>query len=199
MSGLHVGIIMDGNGRWGLSRGMPRSAGHRAGARALREVVEAAPDAGVATLTVYAFSADNWRRPPEEVGLLLRLFRAYLRSERAACQRNGVRVSVLGRRDRLPQMLRREIALKTLSSMDVGDADRVQRLLHEARTAGALDHPAIVPIHDVGMHEGMPYFAMAYVRGQTLAQALKLDRLPGRRRRVEVVCTAAEAVAHAHA
>lgn len=111
MSGLHVGIIMDGNGRWGLSRCMPRSAGHRAGARALREVVEAAPDAGVSTLTVYAFSADNWRRPPEEVGLLLRLFRGYLRSERAACQRNGVRVSVLGRRDRLPPLLRREIAL----------------------------------------------------------------------------------------
>lgn len=111
MSSLHVGIIMDGNGRWGLSRGMPRSAGHRAGARALREVVEAAPDEGVATLTVYAFSADNWRRPPEEVSLLFRLFRAYLRSERGACQRNGVRVSVLGRRDRLPPMLRREIAL----------------------------------------------------------------------------------------
>ena len=111
MSGLHVGIIMDGNGRWAVAKGMPRSVGHRAGARALRRVVEAAPDAAVTTLTVYAFSTDNWQRPADEVGLLLRLFRAYLRSERAACLRNGVRVSVIGRRDRLPLLLRREIGL----------------------------------------------------------------------------------------
>ena len=102
---LHVAIIMDGNGRWATARGLPRLAGHRAGADALRRIVESAPDAGVRTLTVYAFSSDNWRRPPEEVTALMRLFRTYLRREEARCIDNGVRVSVIGRRDRLPHML----------------------------------------------------------------------------------------------
>jgi undecaprenyl diphosphate synthase len=109
MSGLHVAIIMDGNGRWATAQGLPRVAGHREGARTLRQVVEAAPGLGIRTLTVYAFSADNWRRPQEEVGWLMRLFRSYLRSERRACVENGVRVSVIGRRDRLPAGLRKDI------------------------------------------------------------------------------------------
>ncbi|HEY9514947.1 MAG TPA: polyprenyl diphosphate synthase, partial [Gemmatimonadaceae bacterium] len=77
----HVAIIMDGNGRWATARGMPRVAGHRQGAEAVRRVVEAAPDLGVGTLTLYAFSSDNWSRPPREVAALMRLFRSYLRSE----------------------------------------------------------------------------------------------------------------------
>ncbi|HSR14117.1 MAG TPA: polyprenyl diphosphate synthase, partial [Gemmatimonadales bacterium] len=109
MNGLHVGVIMDGNGRWATAQGLPRAAGHREGARALRRVVEAAPSAGIEVLTVYAFSSDNWRRPAEEVSWLMRLFRTYLRAERAACVENGVRTSVVGRRDRLPPALRREI------------------------------------------------------------------------------------------
>jgi undecaprenyl diphosphate synthase len=109
MSGVHVGLIMDGNGRWAEGRGLPRAVGHREGARALRRVVEAAAERGIGTLTAYAFSGDNWRRPPEEVSGLMRLFRTWLRSERQSCVRNGVRVTVVGRRDRLPPPLRREI------------------------------------------------------------------------------------------
>jgi undecaprenyl diphosphate synthase len=102
---LHAAIIMDGNGRWATQRGLPRIAGHRAGASALRRTVEAAPGCGIGTLTVYAFSADNWRRPPDEVGALMRLFHNYLRKEQERCIREGVRLSVIGRRDRLPRIL----------------------------------------------------------------------------------------------
>ncbi len=98
---LHVGIIMDGNGRWAEHRGLPRAAGHREGVEAVRRVVEAAPALGIGTLTVFAFSADNWRRPGREVQWLMRLFREYLRSECARAAAEGVRISVIGRRDRL--------------------------------------------------------------------------------------------------
>ncbi len=104
-SPLHAAIIMDGNGRWAAARGLPRVAGHRAGAEALRRTVEAAPDLGIGTLTVYAFSSDNWRRPSSEVSALMKMFHLYLRREQARCLSNGVRVSVIGRRDRLPRML----------------------------------------------------------------------------------------------
>jgi undecaprenyl diphosphate synthase len=100
--GLHVAIIMDGNGRWAQRRGLPRLAGHRRGADAVDQVIQAAPDLGIGTLTLYAFSSDNWRRPEEETGGLMRLFHTYLRKETARCLANGVRLSVIGRRDRLP-------------------------------------------------------------------------------------------------
>jgi len=103
--GLHAAIIMDGNGRWATTRSLPRIAGHRAGAEALRRAVEAAPDLGIGTLTVYAFSSDNWQRPTAEVSALMKMFHSYLRREQADCVKNGVRVSVIGRRDRLPRML----------------------------------------------------------------------------------------------
>jgi len=102
---LHAAIIMDGNGRWATARGLPRVAGHRSGADALRRAVEAAPDLGIGTLTVYAFSSDNWRRPRAEVSALMKLFHTYLRRERDKCVENGVRLSVIGRRDRLPAMV----------------------------------------------------------------------------------------------
>ena len=98
---LHVAIIMDGNGRWALSRGLPRIAGHRAGAEAVRRVVETAPTLGIGTLTLFAFSADNWRRPAEEVGALMDLFAEFLAAEAEHCLENGVRLEVIGRRDRL--------------------------------------------------------------------------------------------------
>jgi len=105
--GLHVAIIMDGNGRWAQGRGLPREVGHRAGATAVRRVVEAAPDAGVGTLTLYAFSADNWQRPVAEVTHLMVLFERYLEKELQRCRDNGVRLSVIGRRDRLrPPLVR---------------------------------------------------------------------------------------------
>ncbi|HEU0300468.1 MAG TPA: di-trans,poly-cis-decaprenylcistransferase [Longimicrobium sp.] len=106
---LHVAVIMDGNGRWAALRGMPRAAGHREGAQAVRRVVEAAPALGIGTLTLYAFSSDNWSRPPREVTALMRLFRAYLASETARCVENGVRLRVIGRRDRLGEALVRQI------------------------------------------------------------------------------------------
>src|SRR5213596_812959 len=93
---------MDGNGRWARRRGRPRVAGHRAGAEAVRRTVEAAPDAGVAALTLYAFSADNWKRPPAEVAALMRLFARYLRTETPRLVENDVRLELIGRRDRLP-------------------------------------------------------------------------------------------------
>ena len=101
----HVAVIMDGNGRWANARRLPRVAGHTAGVEALRRIVEAAPGLGIGTLTVYAFSADNWKRPQGEVSALMRLFQAYLLREQARCVADGVRVSVLGRRDRLPSGL----------------------------------------------------------------------------------------------
>ena len=101
---------MDGNGRWATARGLPRAAGHRAGAEALRHVVEAAPGLGVGTLTVYAFSADNWSRPSAEVSALMALLGGYLRSETPRLKRAGVRLQLIGRRDRLPVSLRNAAA-----------------------------------------------------------------------------------------
>ena len=100
---LHVGIIMDGNGRWATRRGLSRVRGHEAGVDAIRRIVEAAPKQGIGTLTLYAFSVDNWRRPKPEVAALMALLRFYLASEVEALVRNGVRLTVIGRRDRLPQ------------------------------------------------------------------------------------------------
>jgi undecaprenyl diphosphate synthase len=107
--GLHVGIIMDGNGRWAVEQGLSRSAGHQRGADTVRRIVEAAPEAGVGILSLFAFSSDNWRRPAVEVAWLMRLFREYIRTETARCVTNGVRLEVIGRRDRLGLSLLRAI------------------------------------------------------------------------------------------
>ncbi|HEX8172514.1 MAG TPA: di-trans,poly-cis-decaprenylcistransferase [Thermoanaerobaculia bacterium] len=109
-SGIHAAIIMDGNGRWAEARGLARTEGHRAGAAAVRRVVEAAPRLGIAVLTLYAFSSDNWKRPRVEVGALMRLLESFLRTEAASCVEQGVRVEVLGRRDRLPPRVQDAIA-----------------------------------------------------------------------------------------
>ena len=100
-STLHVGIIMDGNGRWALSRGLARMAGHRAGVETVGRVVEAAPEAGIGVLTLFAFSSDNWRRPPAEVAALMKLLEVYLDKEARRCVEQGVRLEMIGRRDRL--------------------------------------------------------------------------------------------------
>lgn len=98
---LHVAIIMDGNGRWAKARGLPRVAGHKKGADAVRAVVEAAPGLGVTHLTLFAFSSENWRRPEEEVSALMGLLRLYIRSELGRLGENGVRLSFIGDRTRL--------------------------------------------------------------------------------------------------
>jgi undecaprenyl diphosphate synthase len=105
-----VAIIMDGNGRWAGARGRPRTDGHRAGAEAVRRTVESAARHGVGTLSLYAFSSDNWGRPRQEVYLLLGLLERYLRVETRRCVANGIRLRVIGRRDRLPDSLREAIA-----------------------------------------------------------------------------------------
>ncbi len=107
--GIHAAIIMDGNGRWAVSRGKPRTAGHIVGARVVRDIVEAAPSCGISMLTLYAFSADNWQRPSREVALLMRLFRRYLVKETKRCIANGVRMRIIGRRDRIPAELLKAI------------------------------------------------------------------------------------------
>ena len=100
---------MDGNGRWATARGLSRTAGHRAGVEAVRRVVEAAPSVGIGVLTLYAFSSDNWQRPPREVRALMHLLRRYLPAEAERCRRHGVRLSVIGRRDRLPATVLRAV------------------------------------------------------------------------------------------
>jgi len=99
--GLHVAIIMDGNGRWAKQRGLPRALGHRAGVAALRRTVEGAETLGVDRLTVFGFSTENWRRPEPEVSEILGLMKAYFASDLARLERNGVKVRIVGRREGL--------------------------------------------------------------------------------------------------
>ncbi len=106
----HVAIIMDGNGRWAAARGLPRVAGHRAGAQAVRRAVEAAIRHGVDWLTLYAFSSENWRRPEAEVSDLTGLLRHYLRHEVAELHAQGVRMRVIGERERFDEDMRHELA-----------------------------------------------------------------------------------------
>jgi undecaprenyl diphosphate synthase len=104
---LHVAVVMDGNGRWAAARGKARWVGHRVGARVVRRIVASAPSLGIGVLTLYAFSSDNWRRPGEEVSALMRLFERYLRGAVTRSRADGVRLRVIGRRDRLgPELLR---------------------------------------------------------------------------------------------
>ena len=97
----HVGIIMDGNGRWAKAHGLPRFEGHRRGVEAVRRAVRSAIDHDVRYLTIYSFSSENWRRPPDEVAMLMGLLKRYIRNDLADLHRNGVRVRVIGQRDGL--------------------------------------------------------------------------------------------------
>src|SRR5580704_2660911 len=103
---LHAAIIMDGNGRWALGRNLPRAAGHRAGVETVSRIVEAAPGLGIGVLTLFAFSSDNWRRPSPEIDALMALLWIYLAKETPRCLENGIRMEIIGRRDRLDKSLR---------------------------------------------------------------------------------------------
>jgi undecaprenyl diphosphate synthase len=103
---LHVGVIMDGNGRWAEARGLGRIAGHARGARRVTEIVTACPSLGVTHLTVYAFSTENWQRPLAEVEGLMRIFSQYIRNKMEGLRRNDVRVRFIGMRHRVPPRLR---------------------------------------------------------------------------------------------
>jgi undecaprenyl diphosphate synthase len=106
-SDFHVAMIMDGNGRWATRRGLPRVAGHRAGVETVRRIAEAAPALGITKLTLFAFSSDNWRRPSGEVAALMALLQRYLDAEINRLIESNIRLSVIGRRDRLPAQLAR--------------------------------------------------------------------------------------------
>jgi len=102
---LHVAVILDGNGRWAAARGLPRSEGHRAGVEAVRRVVSAAPELGIGTLTLFAFSSDNWQRPASEVAALLALLEDFIVRESDSCAAQGIQIRAIGRRDRIPPTL----------------------------------------------------------------------------------------------
>ncbi len=118
---LHVAIIMDGNGRWAVERGLPRTAGHMAGVNAVRTVVEAAARRDVAMLTLYAFSSDNWKRPRTEVNSIMQLLVSRLPAESKKLSREGIRLSVIGRRDRFPDAVLQAILNAEALTRD-GDA-----------------------------------------------------------------------------
>ncbi len=149
----HVAIIMDGNGRWAERRGLPRLKGHQAGVERVRQIVEACPGLGVRTLTLYAFSTENWRRSAEEVGGLMALFRRYIRSEAARLREEGVRLRFIGDRGRLDPRLRQLMGwieeetasgtvLDLVVALSYGGRDeivRAARRMAEAVAAGRLD------------------------------------------------------------
>ena len=142
MSGLHIATIMDGNGRWAQRAGLPRILGHEAGARTFRRVVEAAPDCGISILSAYAFSSDNWRRPQVEVDALMELLAWQLEMQREPMLESGVRVKIIGRRDRLPEKVLDAIALTEKATdacrrlqlriaVDYSSRDAIQRAAHQ--------------------------------------------------------------------
>jgi undecaprenyl diphosphate synthase len=146
IKGLHVAIIMDGNGRWATRRGLPRIAGHRAGVAALRRTVERADELGIRCLTVYAFSSDNWRRPPAEVQSIFWLLRAFLRLEAERLRQRGARLQIIGRRDRLAKNVLREInraewvtaagrGLQLRVAVDYSSRDAITRTAADAAVA----------------------------------------------------------------
>lgn len=106
---LHIGIIMDGNGRWAKRRGLPRAVGHRAGADMLKRIIKETIRIGIPYLTVYAFSTENWKRPQDEVNALMELLVEYVNKELSKLNKNGVRINLIGNKDRLPEEARLQI------------------------------------------------------------------------------------------
>lgn len=171
MNGLHVAVIMDGNGRWARQQGKPRWRGHVAGVESVRDVVRGSPELGVTTLTLYAFSSDNWKRPAAEVGRLFWLLREYCGREESELLDNGVRVTAIGRRDRLPgsalsalQRLERRsaggrrlhlrLAIDYSAQWAIGEAARA---LAEAVQAGRLSSRDVTPAAlDQAVRAGVP-------------------------------------------
>jgi undecaprenyl diphosphate synthase len=150
-NGLHVAIIMDGNGRWANARGLPRVAGHRAGADTVRRTIENAPSLGISVLTLYAFSADNWRRPAREVSALMKLLGRYLVQECDRLVANGVKLQAIGRRDRLPasvvsvleQAERRTASGNRLHLRLAVDYSARAAILEAARSAGSISEESL--------------------------------------------------------
>jgi undecaprenyl diphosphate synthase len=154
---VHVAIIMDGNGRWATARGLPRIAGHRTGAEAVRRTVRAAAELGIGYLTLFGFSSENWKRPLQEIDGLMGLLRHYLRGEIAEIHRNGVRLRVIGQRARLAAdivtliengeaLTRENTGLQLTIALSYGGRDEIAaaaRALAHQVAAGKLDPEAI--------------------------------------------------------
>jgi undecaprenyl diphosphate synthase len=165
--GLHVAIIMDGNGRWALQRGRPRTAGHVAGVEAVRRTVEAARELGVGTLTLFAFSSDNWKRPDVEVRALMRLLHGYLTTEAGRAAENGICMSVIGRRDRLsPRLVRviEEAEAKTALAdrfllriaVDYSARDTILRAASRLQSQKELSHESFARLLTEPPHKDRP-------------------------------------------
>jgi undecaprenyl diphosphate synthase len=135
---IHLAIIMDGNRRWAAGHGKSHAEGHDAGAEALRRIVQAAPGHGIATLTVYAFASENWRRPKDETAAMMALFSRYLDSETEALVRDGIRLSVIGRRDRLGEALVAEIE-RSEAATEWGDAMHLRLAVDYSARAAILE------------------------------------------------------------
>src|SRR3989442_3102229 len=134
---------MAGNGRWATRRGLPRAAGHSAGAGPVRGIVGGASGIGIGQLTLFAFSADNWKRPPDEVAALMRLFARHLRSETPRLVANGVRLEVIGRRDRLPALL--GVAIEAAEQATAGNDTLSFRLLVDYSGRAAIQAGLLLP------------------------------------------------------
>jgi undecaprenyl diphosphate synthase len=161
----HVAIIMDGNGRWATQRGRSRTAGHVAGAHAVSRIVEHARRLGIPYLTLYAFSSDNWNRPALEVNALMALFGRYIAAEVPRCIEHGIRLTIIGRRDRLPPALQRQVAeaeaatrggtgMRLRLAVDYSARDIILRAAREsaglASTRDAFVRAMATASHDVG-------------------------------------------------
>ena len=149
---FHVAIVMDGNGRWATRRGLPRAAGHRAGAEAVRRVVKVAPGCGITDLTLYAFSSDNWSRPAAEVSTLMRLFARHLRTETAELAAQGVKLTIVGRRDRLPPTL-----IKAIAAAEASTAQGTRlalRIAVDYSARAAIEAGALLPDVDLLIRTG---------------------------------------------
>ena len=165
-AGIHVACIMDGNGRWATQQGKSRLAGHRAGVETVRTVVETAPSLGIGTLTLYAFSSDNWQRPRREVAALFELLDLYIRKETERCVRDGVRVTFLGRRDRLsPAILRamermeettrQGATLHLRIAVDYSSRDAILRAAAHAPAGTRLDRDQFLALLNQTEHAGV--------------------------------------------
>ena len=141
----HVAIIMDGNGRWAQSRGLPRFEGHRRGVEAVRRVVRSAIERGVQFLTIYSFSSENWSRPPDEVAMLMGLLKRFIREDLAELNANGVRVRIIGERDNLTSdIVGLILEAETLTADNRG---LTLTVAFEPRQPARL-RPAAVAVHD---------------------------------------------------
>lgn len=114
----HIAIIMDGNGRWAEARGLPRAFGHREGIKRVKEIVKGAQELGIKVLTIFAFSTENWDRPKEEIDMLMRFLENYLKSSAKDLKKKNIRLNVMGRRDRIPARLTKEIEHTIKSTKD---------------------------------------------------------------------------------